>query len=257
MALMCLDTYSETLRRAVRMNILLPDRRGGFCPPWKTLYLLHGMTDDHSVWQRRTSIERYADQAGLAVIMPDTGLKWYTDTAWGERYFSYIADELPQAVERILPGLSRRREDRYIAGLSMGGYGALKCALARPEHFSMAASLSGAVDVAELAAQNALTEDCNYWPDIFGPIEQIRDSENDLFALARRCIEPRPKLFMWCGTEDSLHAMNLRMRDHLRVLGYDLEYHESPGDHQWQYWDTQIQAVIAWLTADREANAWL
>lgn len=252
---MHIDTYSETLRRAVRMDVILPDRRGGFCPPWKTLYLLHGMTDDHSMWQRRSAIERYADEAGLAVIKPDTGLKWYTDTAWGERYFSYIADELPQIMERMLPGLSRRRADRYIAGLSMGGYGALKCALSRPERFSMAAALSGAVDVAELAAQNALTEDAHYWPDIFGPVEQITDSENDLFALAQRCAGPRPKLFMWCGTEDFLYDMNLRMRDHLRALGYDLDYRESSGDHQWQYWDREIQSVVAWILANGEANA--
>ena len=144
---MHIDTYSETLRRAVRMDVILPDRRGGFCPPWKTLYLLHGMTDDHSMWQRRSAIERYADEAGLAVIKPDTGLKWYTDTAWGERYFSYIADELPQIMERMLPGLSRRRADRYIAGLSMGGYGALKCVLTYPERYAGCISLSARCSV--------------------------------------------------------------------------------------------------------------
>ena len=251
---MHINTYSDTLRRAVKSDIILPDRRKGHKPPWQTLYLLHGMTDDKSIWQRRTSVERYADEAGLAVIMPDTGLKWYTDTVWLENYFSYIADELPLMTERMLPGLSRRREDRFIAGLSMGGYGALKCALSRPDRYSMAASLSGAVDVYDLAVRSALVQCPTYWSDIFGPADQILGSDNDLFALAERCGAPRPKLFMWCGTQDSLYAANLRMRDHLVTLGYDLTYRESSGDHQWKYWDREIQNVISWVLSGGEAK---
>ena len=254
MALMHINTYSDTLRRAVKLDVILPDRRYGFEPPWKTLYLLHGMTDDKSTWQRRTSIERYADEAGLAVIMPDTGLKWYTDTAWHEDYFSYVADELPLMAERMLPGLSRERDRRYIAGLSMGGYGALKCALSRPDRYSMAASLSGAVDVYDLAAQPALEQSTQYWTDIFGDTDKIQGSNNDLFALAERCRAPRPKLFMWCGTEDFLYNANIRMRDHLIALGYDLSYSESAGDHQWKYWDREIQNVISWILSDGEAR---
>ncbi len=255
MALMHVNTYSDTLRHAVKLDIVLPDRCNAHRPPWKTLYLLHGMTDCHSIWQRRTSIERYADEAGLAVIMPDTGLNWYTDTAWHENYFTYISDELPLLAERMLPGLSRRREDRFVAGLSMGGYGALKCALSRPERFSMAASLSGAVDVHDLAVQHALDQSVHYWADIFGPAESIPGSPNDLFALAERCAEPRPRLFMWCGTEDFLYAANLRLRAHLTNLGYDLTYSESHGDHQWKYWDREIQNIIAWMLPDGEVDA--
>ena len=136
----------------------------------------------------------------------------------------------------------------------MGGYGALKLALRAPETFSCAASLSGGVDIVHICEQTSLADD-HYWEDIFGPADKVRGSFNDLFAAAEELKasgKPLPKLYMWCGTEDFLYGENVRMRDHLNALGYDLTYEESPGDHQWKYWDQKVQTVLNWLPLGKE-----
>ena len=133
----------------------------------------------------------------------------------------------------------------------MGGYGALKCGLRAPEVFSKVASLSGGLDAVGMASRaNA----GGYWTDVFGPAEEVRGSVNDLFAAAVEMKDSplRPDIYMWCGTEDFLHKANIRMRNHLRKLGYNLIYQESHGDHQWKYWDAKIQTVLDWLVPGKE-----
>ena len=245
MALLHVDFYSDALGRSTHMDAILPEKSSS--PHWKTLYLLHGMTDDHSTWQRRTSVERYAEERELAVILPGGDLKWYADTPWGESYFDFVSRELGQITRRMFPRLSRDRADTFVAGNSMGGFGALKCALRHPETFSKAASFSGALDAAALPHLPSPLADTAYWEDVFGPVDQIPGSENDLFAAARACVENRPKLWMWCGTEDFLYDMNLRMREHLATLGYSIDYSESSGDHQWFYWDRELPRMLDWL----------
>ena len=145
--------------------------------------------------------------------------------------------------------MSDRREDTFVAGLSMGGYGAMKLGLRASETFSAAASLSGALDASAFATRKNV-KTAAFWEGIFGDLDQIPGSDNDLFALAetlKASGKPLPKLFMWCGTEDSLYPQNTKMRDHLNALGYDLTYTETPGDHQWKYWDREIQNVLNWL----------
>ena len=262
MALCHVDFFSNVLGQCMQMDVILPERTQGQigmeghvdAGKYPTLYLLHGMSDDHTIWQRRTSIERYASEHSLAVVMPGVSLSWCTDMYSSDtcRYFTYVSQELPRICRDFFPNMSPRREDTWVAGLSMGGYGALKCALRAPETFSRAASLSGAVDVASLCRQRALGSSQRYWESVFGPAGQVAGSENDLFALAERVPEPdRPALFMWCGEQDFLLPDNLRLRDHLARLGYDLTYSQSSGDHQWKYWDEQIQNVLQWIYRDR------
>lgn len=249
-----IDYYSNALSRGTHLEALLPE---GSAPEegFPTLYLLHGMTDDFSLWMRRTAIERYAQERNMAVIMPGGDLGWYTDTAAGERYFEHIAVEAVEFSRRLLPQLSRRRLDSFVAGNSMGGYGALRCALCRPETFFAAASLSGALDAAALPALDPPLAGADYWRDIFGPAEEIPGSPHDLFYAARHCAAPRPRIWMWCGTQDFLYPASVRMRDHLRALGYALSYHESTGDHQWKYWDREIARAMDWFLAERGAAA--
>lgn len=245
------DFYSDVLSRSVEMDVVLPENEAPETGH-PTLFLLHGMTDDHTIWQRRTSIERYADDHHLAVVMPTTRLGWYANTRAGEHYFDYISDELVHAVRRIFPSLSRRREDTFVAGLSMGGYGAMRCGLMRPDVFSKVAALSGALDIAVLA-QNPMPLDKPFcWEDIFGPVDQIAGSKDDLFRAAEELQENRPEIWMWCGTEDELYDMNVKMRDHLRSLGYALHYQDSPGDHIWKYWNREIQNVLRWMLPGEE-----
>lgn len=209
-----------------------------------TLYLLHGLSDDHTTWLRRTSIERYVAPSGLAVVMPAVGRSFYTDMAAGGRYWTFISEELPEIAGKFF-GLSERREENFAAGLSMGGYGAFKLALAKPEKFYAAASLSGAVDiVSQLSVIGMETQ------NIFGDLNQLPGSSNDLFYLARKLMSsgaPRPKLYQWCGTEDFLYEGNIKFQKFAKELKMELTYEESPGDHQWKYWDQQIQRVLEWL----------
>ena len=255
MAHLIVDFYADALGVETRMHVLLPQRLTGRA---KTLYLLHGMSDDEGTWMRRTAIDRYAEEKDLAVVMPDGGLGWYTDMRRGLPWFTFVSKELPALCRRFFPILSSRREDTYIGGLSMGGYGALKCGLRAPETFSKVISLSGALDAADTAINNTVPATRRYWEDVFGPAEDVSGSENDLFAAATALTDPalRPRIYMWCGTEDFLYAQNIRMRDHLRALGYDLTYEESPGDHQWRHWDKKIADALDWLLPGEGEDAW-
>ena len=256
MAHLVVDYYADALGVQTRMHVLLPQRLAA--GKAKTLYLLHGMSDDEGTWMRRTSIERYAEEKGLAVVMPDGGLGWYTDMYRGLAWFKFISGELPALCRRFFPILSDKREDTYIGGNSMGGYGALKCALRAPQTFSRVISLSGALDAVDTAINNTVPATRRYWEDVFGPAEDVSGSENDLFAAATALTDPalRPRIYMWCGTEDFLYAQNIRMRDHLRALGYDLTYEESPGDHQWRHWDKKIADALNWLLPGEGEDAW-
>jgi len=255
MALMHVNFFSDVLGLSVSMDAIIPQTAksligmktvaGG--KPYKTLYLLHGMSDDHTIWQRRTSIERYASELGIAVIMPSTGLGWYTDMAHGLKWMTYVSQELPEICRDFFP-LSSKREDNYVAGLSMGGYGAIKVGLTCGESFSYAASLSGALNMREQNVSNDERSE-TFWSDIFGPLDQFEGSDNDLLSLAekRKASGNMPKLYQWCGTEDFLYQQNVTFRDHALKLGYELTYKESAGDHQWIYWDERIQDVLNWL----------
>ena len=155
MALLTCDFFSESLEFGTSMTVVLPQPTLGQvgvdpgaddqAPP-PLLYLLHGRSDDHTAWLRYTSIERYASAAGVAVVMPAVARSFYADEATGHRYWTYLSEELPEIVQRFFR-VGDRREDTFVAGLSMGGYGALKWAFTQPERFAAAASLSGAVDV--------------------------------------------------------------------------------------------------------------
>ena len=245
MACLSWTFHSPSLRMATHAFVVLPEYPA---QPQNTLILLHGLSGACDTWNRRTSIERYAAAYGLAVVMPTTDLGWYTDMYRGDKYFAFITRELPAVCRDLFPMMSPRREDTYVAGLSMGGYGALKCALRAGDVFSRGASLSGAADIRQLPPGG-------YWEDVFGPREQIPGSFNDLFAAAKALPpENRPPLYMWCGTEDSLLPGNHALRDHLLALGYDLTYAESAGNHAWQWWDLHIQDVLRWLFPQTEVK---
>jgi S-formylglutathione hydrolase FrmB len=245
MALIQCDFFSESLGFSTSMNVILPQP---VREQYRVLYLLHGMSDDHTIWCRRTSIERYVDPLGLAVVMPAVHRGYYTDMAAGYRYWTFISEEVPALARSFFP-LSHKREDTFVAGLSMGGYGAFKLALRKPKRFAAAASLSGALDIA--GPHQPPPEDMRAELErIFGPLDRLAGSSNDLFHLASRLAgskEPTPKLYQWCGTEDFLYDQNVRFRNHARGLELDLTYEEGPGEHVWSFWDQQIRRVLEWL----------
>jgi putative tributyrin esterase len=179
--------------------------------------------------------------------MPAVQRSFYADMACGYRYWTFISEELPALARSFFP-LSGAREDTFVAGLSMGGYGAFKLALTYPDRYAAAASLSGALDIASTIAR----ED-DAWrhemQTIFGDLDQLPGSANDLFHLARQpaVADRKPLLYQCCGTEDFLYADNLRFKALADTLGLQLTYDEGPGAHEWGYWDTQIQQVLSWL----------
>jgi S-formylglutathione hydrolase FrmB len=252
-ALLTVDFFSEALELGTSMTVVLPQPTQAQIgidsaaapeqgPP--VLYLLHGMSDDHTAWLRYTAVERYATRRGLAVVMPAVARSFYANEAHGHAYWDYLSEELPAVVGRFLR-VSDSREDTFVAGLSMGGYGALKWALRQPERFAAAASMSGALDVVALAT---LPERNELPRRIYGGAP---GPEEDLFALlADADPDALPSLYVACGTEDHLFAGNTRFVDAAYEKGLDVEVDFRPGEHEWGFWDTEIQKVLAWLPLD-------
>lgn len=267
MALVRCDFFSEVLEVGTSMTVLLPqtaeqqigvpgaassEAPGGPAGPggpggpgFPVLYLLHGLSDDSSAWLRYTSIERYTAPLGLAVVLPEVQRSFYSDEAHGARYWTFLSEELP-AVVRSFFRVSGRREDTFVAGLSMGGYGALKWALHHPDRFAAAASLSGALDVVDLSRQ---PERRDLFERVYGAGVGPHD---DLFALLEGT-DPAtaPPLYVGCGTEDPLHPSNVRFVDVARAAGLDVHDDFRPGEHEWGLWDQAIRDVLAWLPLHR------
>ena len=254
--------FSKTLDMQSSMGVILPQKNNdygvpikkGVSAPFPVLYFLHGRGGDHSVMRRFQKLELYAQIYGVVIVMPDAHQSFYTDQLHGSPYITFLAEELPGIVSEFFH-VSTARKDTYAAGISMGGYGALKLALSRPGIFSAGASLSGAVDVAEICEaqeKNGVTEAF----DVMGEASKVRGSNNDLFALCENfdfAGKTAPRLFMCCGTEDMLYWQNVRMRNHIKGLPFDLTYEEEPGTHNWAYWDMKIQSVLKWLNIGGEA----
>ena len=163
----------------------------------------------------------------LVVVMPSVHRSFYTDMKYGAKYWGFISKELPQIVKAFFP-ISSQREDTFVAGLSMGGYGALKLALRCPEKFAAAASLSGVTDIHSLWTEH--DEFKKELSHIFGTQEEFIDSRHYRFKLSddlKKSNKDIPALFQACGTEDFLYNDNIRFRDHLQKLGYNLHYQES------------------------------
>ena len=247
MALFEFHYKSEALKSNVTVNVILPEYPKNEETGFKVLYLLHGLSGDCFDWIRYTSIERYAKDHGIAVIMPSVGRSWYTDTAYGANYFTFVADELPRVCRSYFKGISGEREDTYVGGLSMGGYGALKLAVTYPERYAGCISLSGSLDITRKGRTYILEE----WRGNFGfDIEnaaELEGSDFDLFKLTRRSASEGkkfPKFYLWCGTEDVLVNVNREYRDLLCEIGAEHAYSESEGDHTWKWWDKHIQPAL-------------
>ncbi|MEA2012794.1 MAG: alpha/beta hydrolase family protein [Verrucomicrobiota bacterium] len=258
MAFIECNFFSDVLGLSTSMNVILPQsttRQIGMQGKVKkekypVLYLLHGLSDDHSIWLRRTSIERYASGLGIAVIMPEVHRSFYTNMSEGPDYWTFISEELPALAQSFFP-ISDKREDNFAAGLSMGGYGAFKLGLLCPDKFAAVASLSGALDVLEFLNSGESTPEKDIeMKRIFGSVEDFKGSENDLYNLAEKLAhasKPAPKFYQLCGTEDFLYKGNQQFKEYMNKMKLPLKYYESTGTHTWGLWDNYIQKVLDWL----------
>jgi putative tributyrin esterase len=225
MALIDCNFFSETLGMCSSMRVILPEtteRRIGSVGVSRAaggasfrghprLWLLHGLSDDESIWSRLTSIERYVAPLGLSVVMPNVNRSFYANMRSGYRYWDFVSQELLEKVRGFFP-LSSAREDNFVAGLSMGGYGALKLAFTLPEQFAAAASLSGVTDVVECRVDCA--EDFML---IFGAGGPERGSAHDLFQLATSLASSgrlKPRLYFQVSPNRSTTLPALQGRCH-------------------------------------------
>ena len=247
MALLETHFDSQVLDLSLGMNVILPEHPDAWTEPPAVLYLLHGLSDDHTIWSRRTSIERYAADYPLVIVMPDVYKSFYCDMEHGSNYWKFVSEELPMLVERWF-NVSSDSAKTFVAGLSMGGYGAMKLALGRPERFAAAASLSGALDITAHTDDEFDESRSRTFEAIFGDLSNIPESKNDLISqLGKIKASPKTKFYACCGTEDYLYQDSIAFRDAALTAGLRLTYEESDGDHDWRYWDTQIQRVLEWL----------
>lgn len=257
MAQLTCDFFSDALRMGTSVTVVWPestrvteagevtDRPAQ--PP--VLYLLHGLSDDHTSWSRFSAVGRYAEEHGVAVVMPAVGRSFYADEHHGHRYWTYLSQELPEVMKSLFK-LDPPREQCFVAGLSMGGYGAVKLALRHPERFAAAASMSGALDIAALLRRPDREEILGR---VFGGEVGPQD---DLLALVGATAEAGiggsspviPRLWVSCGTEDFLYDDNLRFVAAAEAAGLDLTASWRPGGHTWDLWDAMVAEVFDWLT---------
>ncbi|MES2464125.1 MAG: alpha/beta hydrolase family protein [Armatimonadota bacterium] len=232
--------YSPALGRQTAANILLPEVGTA---PYPVMYLLHGLSDDYTMWSRRSNIERHVANVPLIVVMPDGGRGFYSDAVEGERFLTSLAVELVDRIDRTFP-TEATRESRCVTGLSMGGYGALKFALSYPDKFASAVSMSGAVGWghSELGRDGEpLSEE---WKRLLGP-DHI-GGPNDLYSLVQTVdADNLPALRIDCGVDDFLIDDNRKFHAHLDTVNITHEYTEYDGAHTWDYWDEHVQDAIA------------
>lgn len=244
--------FSQELSKTTHMNLFLPEYAKG---PWKVLWLLHGWSEDCTAWQRYSAIERYTDPLQMAVVMPDAHLSFYNDMAHGPNYFTHITKELPEMVSRMFP-ISRERKDNYIAGLSMGGYGAMKIALTLPEQYSCVGCFSASNFAAAFSEENSkLRMDDPRWlgwmDNIFGEeFNHLSGSKQDLFAVGDKLLaegKPAPKVYHCIGTEDGGYESAQKMRRYFegkKGNPFHYLYSEGPGQHDWRFWDANIEECL-------------
>ena len=264
MAIIEVNFISKCLMRTVTFNAIIPvDKFGPQAEnaeqkPLKTLYLLHGIFGNYTDWVNGTRIQTWAEANDLAVIMPSGENRFYLDDEKsGELYGEFIGKELVEFTRKLFP-LSDKREDTFIAGLSMGGYGAIRNGLKYAENFGCVIGLSAALvhDTWKDADNSApiFTFRRNYYEAIFGEYDKVKGSDKDPKALLLKLKEegrPVPKMYLCCGTEDGLVTANRDFRDFLNENGVDLTYVEGPGKHDWVFWDTYIKKVLDWLPLNR------
>jgi S-formylglutathione hydrolase FrmB len=253
MALIRIDHKPETVKVDQALDIIIPD------PGWmkgipvrdrKVLYLLHGLSDDGSAWQRFTTVETLAKMYGLVVVMPSVGRSFYIDLPNGQQYFTYLMEELPQYLSDVF-NLTPGRENTLIAGLSMGGYGAFKAALQHPGRFYAAASFSGFLSMKYMKA-NPDDPRTKEFSAVFGDLNNLSGGEHDPAQWLADAVKRKanlPRLFMACGRQDELYPLNQLFLADCAALGVPVDFHEEDGGHEWLFWDAQLRRFLASILA--------
>jgi putative tributyrin esterase len=256
MAYIRLSFYSHSMQMNVDVSVMYPtrtpqDEQRGFSyryqpgVTYQTLWLFSGGSGDYSDWVRFAGVERYSERSQIIIISPrvEFGIDWTT----GEKYYTYLTEELPELMKFLFP-VSDKREDNFVAGLSMGGYAAYRWAFNHPEKFACVGSFSSPVDVLD-----DLEQGCHGNANIvaaFGGVDGVKNTDKDILYLARKhkaAGTDMPRLFLASGTEDFTYNWGKHARDVFSELGFNPTWREAPGTHNWDFWAEIIPKYIAWL----------
>lgn len=235
---------SRSLQKASSVSVVFPDDPA-IPRPFSAFYLLHGLSDDDTIWMRRTSIERYVEGLPLVVVMPDGGRGWYTNAVVGYAYENDLINDVVGLIDRTFP-VKAERAGRAIGGLSMGGYGAVKIGLKHHEMFASVNAHSGALAIAhrEPKQDDPIRDLDPELERIFG--KSPRGGPEDPFAIVDKLDHGRiPALRIDCGKGDFLLEQNRAFHQHLDSMQIPHEYTEFMGVHSWSYWDEHIQEALA------------
>lgn len=265
MALIQMTMFSESLQVSTDVNIMIPtpnpidpeeSDRSYFQEgvEYPVLYLLHGTHGDRGDWLRYTSIERYAQKAKIIVVCPSGNNSFYQDMVIGGRYFNFLTEELP-AYMRIMFPVSKERENTFIGGLSMGGFGAMNLGIRRPDLYGSVICLSAGIGSYAMVGTNKYEHnpyDVAPWPfkAILPPPFDGSGSPLDDIPILKKHVESGtklPRIYLAIGTEDFIYEAAQKTRKSMDDLGVSYTYDEGPGYHDWIFWDTYIQRAIDWL----------
>lgn len=246
MALIKIEFKSEILGMERQVNVLYPDASElpadlAEDKDIPVLYLLHGMGGNENSWLKRTGIGRLLRKTNLIVVMPSTDLGWYTNTKYGLAYYDHIAKELPEILARFFPNMTKKRDKTFVAGLSMGGYGAFKLALLS-NRFSHAGSFSGALGMGQDLWEQT-DDNPAYWQGIFGDLTGENGKHYQLTQFVQEH-DGQTAFYAWCGQEDFLFETNQTTSQELLDLGLNLDYRVGHGTHDWYYWEKQLEVFL-------------
>ena len=253
MALIEMNLVSHALLRSVPVQVILPADKwnadGTLMPrkKFKTLYLLHGLWGNCTDWVTCSRIRQWAEKRDLAVVMPSGDNSFYVDRPeTNNNYGRFLGEELIEMTRRMFP-LSEKREDTFIGGLSMGGFGAMRNGLKYNDVFSAILSFSGAHHVMNYQQFDAKTQ--AFGQGLFGPMEAAVKSDKNPAVLVKalKDSELKPKIYLSCGTEDDLMPANRAFLELLKDNGFDVTWYEGPGRHDWDFWNEDIQRALDWL----------
>jgi len=237
---------STSLGRQMHYRVLLPEGYNATERRYPVLYLLHGWNGDYKNWETRTNLFEYAKGLPMIIVMPDAENSWYVNSATvpQDKFEDYIIKDLIKDVDDHWRTI-RSPHRRAIAGLSMGGYAAIKFALQYPDLFTFAASLSGAFNAPdELDHVTDLFNKSIY--GAYGPDGSETRSANDVYKLAESAnVTKLPYLYLAVGNQDKFFLEpNRKLVSLFSSKGIRYEYHEYPGAHTWRFWDEHVPAVL-------------
>jgi S-formylglutathione hydrolase FrmB len=251
------DIKCKSLQRRTSISVILPADNIHFLQdteeivpqPYKTLYLLHGLYGSDDIFLANTSIQKFAEDHGIAIVIPCGENSFYVDNPKAHAYYGeYVGQELLDITRNIFP-LSDKREDTYIAGFSMGGYGAVRNGLKYHENFSKIGMISAALitdDIVNYTEDGNVLRSRDFYESIFGDLDELKGSDMDPKALIERCPNV-PDIYMACGEDDFLFEKNIDFHEFLKDMDIDADFVKASGEHTWEFSEKYIKEFIKTL----------